>query len=235
MIGCSTKIADKVSDKVLPEYALGTGPSYSCSLFKDDDGGLNGFSHTPCTAAATSRGKSAPGVWTFADPTLPHQRCGGIPAQGKPATRAPPWVRRPIAVRPIGALGTFGGHELRFGSNGLGQREQETHHRTVSLQEEFRAFLARYEVEYDERYVWDGGGMDSGLATVCKGKPADAAVPGHNRSERFLAPRWGASRFGLGTQGGARVAGLPWAGKLRTVGAGGSSNVQTPVADLRRR
>jgi hypothetical protein len=34
-------------------------------------------------------------------------------------------------------------------------QEQETHHRTVSFQEEFRAFLARYELEYDERYVWD--------------------------------------------------------------------------------
>jgi hypothetical protein len=61
--------------------------------------------------------------------------------------------------------------------------------------------------------------MESGMAAACKGKPADAAVPGNNRSERFLAPRWGASRFGLGTQGGAREAGLPWAGMLRTFGA----------------
>jgi len=68
------------------------------------------------------------------------------------------------------------------------------------------------------------------MASACKGKPADAAVPGHNRSERFLTPRWGASRFGLGTQGGAREAGLPWAGMLRTVGAApsGPENVQTP-------
>jgi putative transposase len=52
-----------------------------------------------------------------------------------------------------------------FGAFSIGQsaveevrlyiQEQETHHRTVSFQEEFRAFLARYEVEYDERYVWD--------------------------------------------------------------------------------
>jgi hypothetical protein len=33
-------------------------------------------------------------------------------------------------------------------------REQETHLRTVPFQEEFRAFLARSEVEDDERYVW---------------------------------------------------------------------------------
>jgi REP element-mobilizing transposase RayT len=32
---------------------------------------------------------------------------------------------------------------------------QESHHATVSFQEEFRRFLAEYEVEYDERYVWD--------------------------------------------------------------------------------
>jgi REP element-mobilizing transposase RayT len=33
-----------------------------------------------------------------------------------------------------------------------GQRE---HHRKVSFQDEFRAFLKRYEIEFDERYVWD--------------------------------------------------------------------------------
>ena len=33
--------------------------------------------------------------------------------------------------------------------------EQEKHHRTISFQDEFRAFLKRYGVEYDERYVWD--------------------------------------------------------------------------------
>jgi putative transposase len=32
---------------------------------------------------------------------------------------------------------------------------QETHHRQVSFQEEFRALLRRYEVAFDERYVWD--------------------------------------------------------------------------------
>lgn len=33
--------------------------------------------------------------------------------------------------------------------------EQEEHHQHVSFQEEFRRFLARYGVAYDERYVWD--------------------------------------------------------------------------------
>jgi putative transposase len=32
---------------------------------------------------------------------------------------------------------------------------QEEHHRKVSFQEEFRELLRRYEVEFDERYVWD--------------------------------------------------------------------------------
>jgi REP element-mobilizing transposase RayT len=32
---------------------------------------------------------------------------------------------------------------------------QKEHHRRVSFQDEFRAFLKKYGVEYDERYVWD--------------------------------------------------------------------------------
>jgi putative transposase len=32
---------------------------------------------------------------------------------------------------------------------------QEEHHRKVTFQDEFRRFLKRYEIEYDERYVWD--------------------------------------------------------------------------------
>ena len=34
-------------------------------------------------------------------------------------------------------------------------RGQEEHHRRVSFQDEFRAFLKKYDVAYDERYVWD--------------------------------------------------------------------------------
>ena len=33
--------------------------------------------------------------------------------------------------------------------------EQKEHHRRRTFQEEFRAFLKRYRVPYDERYVWD--------------------------------------------------------------------------------
>ena len=32
---------------------------------------------------------------------------------------------------------------------------QEEHHRRRSFQEEYRAFLTRYGVEFDERYIWD--------------------------------------------------------------------------------
>jgi len=32
---------------------------------------------------------------------------------------------------------------------------QEEHHKKKSFQDEFRAFLKKYNVEYDERYVWD--------------------------------------------------------------------------------
>jgi putative transposase len=32
---------------------------------------------------------------------------------------------------------------------------QREHHRHTSFQDEFRQFLAKYEIEFDERYVWD--------------------------------------------------------------------------------
>ena len=34
-------------------------------------------------------------------------------------------------------------------------RNQEQHHRTMSFQEEYRDFLERYGIEFDEKYVWD--------------------------------------------------------------------------------
>jgi REP element-mobilizing transposase RayT len=34
-------------------------------------------------------------------------------------------------------------------------QNQESHHKSKSFQEEYRAFLKKYQVEYDERYVWD--------------------------------------------------------------------------------
>ncbi|MFM9840636.1 MAG: IS200/IS605 family transposase [Cyclobacteriaceae bacterium] len=34
-------------------------------------------------------------------------------------------------------------------------QNQEEHHRKKTFQSEYRAFLKKYNVEYDERYVWD--------------------------------------------------------------------------------
>jgi REP element-mobilizing transposase RayT len=34
-------------------------------------------------------------------------------------------------------------------------RNQHEHHQRVSFQDEFRAFLKRYEIAFDERYLWD--------------------------------------------------------------------------------
>lgn len=34
-------------------------------------------------------------------------------------------------------------------------RHQEDHHRVQTFQEEYRAFLNKYGIKYDERYVWD--------------------------------------------------------------------------------
>ena len=34
-------------------------------------------------------------------------------------------------------------------------QNQEEHHKRVTFQDEYRAFLNAYEVAYDERYVWD--------------------------------------------------------------------------------
>jgi REP element-mobilizing transposase RayT len=64
------------------------------------------------------------------------------------------------------------GHELRnfhwqkgYGAFSIGQsnverlkqyiRTQKEHHRRVTFQDEYRDFLRRYMVEFDERYVWD--------------------------------------------------------------------------------
>ena len=32
---------------------------------------------------------------------------------------------------------------------------QEEHHKTVSFQDEYRTFLRRHGIEFDERYMWD--------------------------------------------------------------------------------
>lgn len=34
-------------------------------------------------------------------------------------------------------------------------KNQKQHHNKISFQDEYRTFLKKYEVKYDERYVWD--------------------------------------------------------------------------------
>jgi putative transposase len=34
-------------------------------------------------------------------------------------------------------------------------RNQAEHHRMMTFQEEYRRFLERHQMDYDERYVWD--------------------------------------------------------------------------------
>ncbi|PCJ54686.1 MAG: transposase [Candidatus Hydrogenedentota bacterium] len=34
-------------------------------------------------------------------------------------------------------------------------QNQEEHHRSRSFQDEFREFLSRYDVDFDEKYIWD--------------------------------------------------------------------------------
>jgi hypothetical protein len=48
-------------------------------------------------------------------------------------------------------------------SVGMGQKDallqyihtQEEHHKSQTFQDEYRYFLSKYEIKYDERYVWD--------------------------------------------------------------------------------
>ena len=34
-------------------------------------------------------------------------------------------------------------------------KNQETHHQKMTFKEEFRAYLEKFQIDYDERYVWD--------------------------------------------------------------------------------
>jgi REP element-mobilizing transposase RayT len=52
----------------------------------------------------------------------------------------------------------YGAFSIGFSQIGAARKYiagQEAHHRRVSFQDEYRDFLRRYDVEFDERYVWD--------------------------------------------------------------------------------
>ena len=48
---------------------------------------------------------------------------------------------------------SIGQSQVRAVKRYIGRQKQ--HHRRVTFQDEYRKFLKAYEVEYDERYVWD--------------------------------------------------------------------------------
>jgi REP element-mobilizing transposase RayT len=55
--------------------------------------------------------------------------------------------------------------QLGFGAFSVGKsnvseivtyiQNQEEHHRRFTFQQEFLGFLRKYEIEYDERYIWE--------------------------------------------------------------------------------
>ena len=68
------------------------------------------------------------------------------------------WVHQTIdGMADFGWQDGYGAFTLSFSN--LAQvteyiADQEQHHRRVSFQEEFVAFLKRHEIPYDERYIW---------------------------------------------------------------------------------
>jgi len=54
-----------------------------------------------------------------------------------------------------GGYGAFSVSQSAVGEVRQYIRNQREHHKKVSFQDEYRAFLKRYEIEFDERYVWD--------------------------------------------------------------------------------
>ena len=54
-----------------------------------------------------------------------------------------------------GGYGMFSVGPTRVGEVKAYIEGQVEHHRHQTFQDEFRAFLDKYEIEYDEKYVWD--------------------------------------------------------------------------------
>ena len=69
------------------------------------------------------------------------------------------WVHENIANRQTFAwqsgYGAFSVGHSQLDSVRAYFAKQAEHHRIKTFQEEFREFLAKYEIEYDERYLWD--------------------------------------------------------------------------------
>ncbi len=54
-----------------------------------------------------------------------------------------------------GGYGAFSVSESNVGAVREYIRKQQDHHRTMSFEQEYRAFLRKHRVDFDERYVWD--------------------------------------------------------------------------------
>ncbi len=73
-------------------------------------------------------------------------------AEGPPHLTAPCPNRSPTWQRGYGAF-SVGPSDLNALLHYIDN--QEEHHKTRTFQDEYRAFLTKYGIEYDERYVWD--------------------------------------------------------------------------------
>jgi putative transposase len=68
------------------------------------------------------------------------------------------WVKEQSAHKRFGWQGGYGAFSVS--QSQLKQviryiEQQEEHHRRATFQDEYRAFLKKYCIEYDEKYVWD--------------------------------------------------------------------------------
>ena len=128
------------------------------------------FRHFPGRdAVPTSRDpvrRSAPtvGVWTFSSRAAGNPKGIAIIQPGVASCRAAAQRRRGNELPWDLVYNDFAWQSgYRVFSIGFSQIEtvrkyvagQEEHHRKVSFQDEFRELLRRYELEFDERYVWD--------------------------------------------------------------------------------
>ena len=69
------------------------------------------------------------------------------PNPSKPERKQPTW--RPLIYAAFTVSATARTSVQSYIAN------QEEHHKTNTFQDEFRRLLTEYEIEYDERYVWD--------------------------------------------------------------------------------
>lgn len=78
---------------------------------------------------------------------------------GKVKKSATDWLRTQdpgfAAFHWQAGYGAFSVSQSTVANVGQYIRNQREHHRTRSFQDEFLAFLAKYEIDFDERYVWD--------------------------------------------------------------------------------